>query len=91
MIEISWGDKFKRKYKSWIQKHPDLSAAFKEKIELFESDPFHLSLKTHSLSGTLQGLWSIWITYEYRLIFKFMDKAKSKVLLIDIGTHDEVY
>jgi len=27
--------------------------------------------------------------FEYRLIFKFM--AENKVLLVDIGTHDEVY
>jgi mRNA-degrading endonuclease YafQ of YafQ-DinJ toxin-antitoxin module len=29
------------------------------------------------------------ITFEYRLVFKFI--VENKVLLIDIGTHDEVY
>jgi addiction module RelE/StbE family toxin len=91
MIEIFWDDRFKRTYKDWINKHPDLVEIFQEKIEIFGKDPFHPSLRTHTLSGTLKGLWSCWISYDYRLIFKFMDRGKKKVLLIDVGTHDEVY
>ena len=91
MIEIIWDENFKRIYKKWGKKHPDLVDSFRDKLELFANDPFHPSLKTHSLSGVLKGLWSSRISYEYRLIFKFLDKKKKKVLLIDIGTHDEVY
>ena len=54
-------------------------------------DPFHPSLKTHSLSGILKGSWAMRINYEQRLIFRFVDKEKKKVLLIDLGTHNEVY
>ncbi len=90
MIEIIWDEKFKRTYKNWSKKHPDLVESFRTKMELFANKPFHPSLRTHSLSGILRGLWSLWITYEYRLIFKFVDRKK-KVLLIDIGTHEEVY
>lgn len=54
-------------------------------------DPFHPSLKTHSLSGTLKDSWAIRINYEQRLIFRFIGKDKQKILLIDIGTHNEVY
>lgn len=91
MIEIVWDKKFKRIYKSWSKKHPDLVDSFRDKMGLFINDPFHPSLRTHSLSGILKGLWSLRITYEYRLIFKFIGKGKKKVLLIDIGTHEEVY
>jgi len=31
------------------------------------------------------------ITYDQRLIFRFMDEAHTIALLIDIGTHDKVY
>jgi addiction module RelE/StbE family toxin len=91
MIELVWDEKFKRIYKKWKLKHPDLEKQFKNIMELFVIDPFHLSLKTHRLSGILKGLWAIRINYEQRLIFKFIDKEKKKVLLIDIGTHKEVY
>jgi mRNA-degrading endonuclease YafQ of YafQ-DinJ toxin-antitoxin module len=66
-----------------------LIAKFENKLTLFCSEPFHSSLKTHRLSGNLKGYLAFSITYEYRLIFKFM--AENKVLLVDIGTHDEVY
>ena len=56
---------------------------------LFQNNPFHPSLKTHSLGGYLKDFWAISINYEHRLIFKFM--KPDEVLLIDIGTHDEVY
>jgi mRNA-degrading endonuclease YafQ of YafQ-DinJ toxin-antitoxin module len=66
-----------------------LIAKFENKLTLFCSEPFHSSLKTYRLSGNLKGYLAFSITYEYRLIFKFM--AENKVLLVDIGTHDEVY
>ena len=91
MIELIWDEKFKRLFKKWNQKHPDLNEQFRIKLELFVFDPFHPTLKTHSLSGTLKGSWAIRINYEQRLIFRFMDKEKQKNLLIDIGTHNEVY
>lgn len=91
MIELVWNSKFKRKYKNWCRRHPDLAESFRNKMELFVNSPFHPSLRTHSLSGILKGLWSSRITYEYRLIFKFLDREKKTALLIDIGSHDEVY
>lgn len=90
MIEVIWDKKFKRIYKSWSKKHPDLVETFRNKLELFENDPFYPSLRTHSLSGILKGLWASWINYDYRFVFKFVERKK-KVLLVDIGTHDEVY
>ncbi len=89
MIEIFAESGFKKKYKKWIKKHPDLQNQFKSTIDLFVENPYHKSLKTHSLSGKLKNLMAISITYEFRLIFKFIEQ--NKVLLIDIGTHDEVY
>ena len=83
MIEIVWDDKFKKIYKSWSKKHPDLVSSFKDKMELFANNPFNPSLKTHSLSGILKGLWALRITYEYRLIFRFIGKMGKKILLID--------
>jgi addiction module RelE/StbE family toxin len=91
MVEIVWDKKFRQLFKKWSKKHPDLVEVFKNKLELFVKDPFHPQLKTHSLSGILKGLWAFHITYEYRLVFKFLDKKKKVVLLIDVGSHDGVY
>jgi mRNA-degrading endonuclease YafQ of YafQ-DinJ toxin-antitoxin module len=76
---------------SGCKQHPELREQFTTKIILFEKDAFHPSLKTHSLSGVLRELWSFRITYGQRLVFAFLDESRTKVLLIDIGTHEEVY
>jgi proteic killer suppression protein len=89
MIELTWDESFTRTLKKWSKKHPELVDRFRQKLELFKNEPFHPSLKTHSLTGSLAGSFAISINYEQRLLFKFL--SDTKVLLIDIGTHDEVY
>lgn len=54
-------------------------------MEAFSKNPFSPRLRTHKLTGQLEGLCD----YDCRVIFQFIDK--DEVLLIDIGGHDEVY
>ncbi|MBF0350498.1 MAG: type II toxin-antitoxin system mRNA interferase toxin, RelE/StbE family [SAR324 cluster bacterium] len=89
MIELVWDESLLRTLKKWRKKHPDLLLRFADRIELFSNEPFHPFLKTHTLSGNLEGYHAFSITYEYRMVFKFI--SDTKVLLVDIGTHDEVY
>lgn len=89
MIELILDEPFLRILKKWRKKHPELVDRFQQKLILFTNEPFHPSLRTHSLSGNLAGYWSISINYEQRLVFKFL--SDTKVLLIDLGTHNEVY
>ena len=91
MVELIWDERFKKIYRKWVRDHPELKAQFAKKIVLFEEDPFHPSLKTHTLSGVLKGLWSFRITYEHRLVFDFIDEGRTQIVLIDIGSHEEVY
>jgi mRNA-degrading endonuclease YafQ of YafQ-DinJ toxin-antitoxin module len=71
IIEIIWDEPFLRILKKWRKKHPDLSERFQQKVALFIEEPFHPSLRTHSLSGNLDECLALSITYEYRLVFKF--------------------
>jgi len=89
MLNLIWDDSFLRILKKWKKRHPDLFKRLQDKLTLFCKEPFHVSLRTHKLSGILLGGWALSISYEYRLVFKFIDDKN--VLLIDIGTHDEVY
>ena len=54
--------------------------------KLFKKDPFSPKLKTHKLSGRLEGLWAFSINYKDRIIFEFL--GKEKVLFHKIGSHD---
>lgn len=57
------------------------------KLELdFRKNPFNPKLKTHKLSGKLEGYWSFSINYQIRIMFKF--DSEVSVIFLDIGSHD---
>ena len=89
MIEIYWDESFKRNYKKLIKHNLELENKFQNKVEIFQSNPFHQSLKTHKLSGKLQNYWAFSINLEFRIVFRFIDD--NSVLFTAIGTHDDVY
>lgn len=52
------------------------------------------SIKSHKLTGTLEGYWSCSVSYDCRIIFTFsqdMESEETLIVLVDIGSHDEVY
>ena len=90
MIELIWDTGFKRAYKKRIAPDPDLKKRFWDAMELFVEDPFANVLRTHKLTGKLSGSWAFSVEFDCRVVFQFV-KGQSKVLLIDVGTHEEVY
>ncbi len=58
-------------------------------MELFSKNYSNPRLRTHKLTGKLEGLWAFSIDYDCRVVFKFLNK--DEILLIDLGSHDEVY
>ena len=89
MINAVWDEGFKRSYRKRIQRFPHLKKRFWEKLEVFLENPYASPLRTHRLSGKLSGQWAFSIDDDYRVIFEFI--SEGTVLLIDFGTHDEVY
>jgi addiction module RelE/StbE family toxin len=89
VTKITWDSGFKRAYKRKVKANEQLKTQFWNAIALFQEDPFHSSLKTHKLTGKLKGLWAFAVSYDCRVVFSFLNQ--NEVLLIDIGTHDEVY
>ncbi len=92
MRSVSWATSFKRAYKKFSQKHPGLREKFELTLRQLVDDPFSSSLDTHKLKGTLVGLWACSVAYDCRIVFEIIKEGDDEVfLLIDIGTHDEVY
>ena len=49
-------------------------------------------LQTHKLKGKLAGSWACKASYDLRIVFKFVKyEGPEAVLLLTMGTHDEVY
>ena len=89
MISVSWDQGFKRVYRKKVKIDAELKVRFWDTMEMFIKDPFHARLRTHKLTGRLEGLWAFSVSYDCRVVFKFLNKTE--ILLIDIGGHDEVY
>ncbi|MCP4269347.1 MAG: type II toxin-antitoxin system mRNA interferase toxin, RelE/StbE family [Candidatus Brocadiaceae bacterium] len=89
MIKITWDQSFKRQYKKKIKNNNELKKKFWKNMELFSQNFFNLRLRTHKLTGKLEGLWAFSIDNDCRIVFKFLEK--DEILLIDLGSHDEVY
>jgi len=78
-----------KKFKKKIIKNPTLNKKFEDALTIFSKDPFDQKLKTHKLSGALKEYWAFAVDYNTRIVFKFL--PNQKILLIDIGSHEEVY
>lgn len=90
MYDIITSDKFIKKSKKFLKRHPNLKDKFKNIINQLSLNPFEASLKTHKLKGNLKELYACSLNYEYRLILSIVI-IDNEIYLLDIGTHDEVY
>ena len=94
MRTLIWSNAFIRSVKGWIRKRPDLNSDIAEALRLLLVNPFAPQLETHKLKGKLSGSWACSAGYDLRIVFDFVKAEKDKdddILLLAIGTHDEVY
>ncbi len=83
---------FSRALKRLLKKDLRLADNIKETLSLLEKDIFHPQLKTHKLKGKLEGRWACSSAYDLRIVFKIVQLENMEaILLLTIGTHDEVY
>lgn len=90
MIKVAFASSFKCALKKKVKNNTELEQQFWKSLKLFIEHPFSKALKTHKLSGNLKNLWSFSVEYDLRVIFYFTEN-KQEAILVDIGTHDEVY
>ena len=88
-MEVSFSSAFKRAFKKRIKGNENLESKFWQKLEIFTSDPYDPSLRTHKLSGKLKDLWSFTVDYDVRVLFYLTED--NKAIFVDFGSHDEVY
>ena len=74
----------------FAKRHPVLLAQYEKALKLLELNPFHPSLRLHRLSGSLSDLHSISINISYRITLEFLIED-GKIILVNVGSHDEVY
>ena len=93
-MKIVWDNHFKRAFKKFVKKNPDFREKIINVLEDLSEEPLTPSLKSHKLTGTLEGLWACSVAYDCRIVFTFSQDEESQdsaIVLVDIGSHDEVY
>lgn len=88
MRKIDFSNPFKKSFKKVISKKPDAVFVLIQKLFLLSDDINHPSLKLHKLKGELSNYYAISVEYDLRIIFEI---EGDKIVLINVGPHDEVY
>ena len=71
-----------------IAKNPLIQEKLHNVLVCLTKDVFTASLQTHKLHGNLKNSYACRITHDLRIVFQF---DKEKVILIVVGSHDEIY
>jgi len=88
--KLVYPESYIRRARKFLRKHPDILTQYRKTLELLELNPFHPSLRFHSLKGRLDGLSSVSINVSYRIAIELMIED-DEILLINIGRHEKVY
>ncbi|MEL7349830.1 MAG: type II toxin-antitoxin system YafQ family toxin [Cyanobacteria bacterium P01_A01_bin.116] len=94
MRELVLTAKFKRALRKFVKRNPDLKNRVESTLQQMEIDIFAQSLKTHKLSGNLADGNACSCGYDCRIIFTIEKDAETgveSIILINVGTHDDVY
>jgi mRNA-degrading endonuclease YafQ of YafQ-DinJ toxin-antitoxin module len=86
---LIYPDSYIRRARKFLRKH-EIHSQYEKTLRLLELDPFHPSLRTHKLEGRLQDLFSVSINMSYRIVLE-MEINDEEIILINIGSHDQIY
>jgi addiction module RelE/StbE family toxin len=94
MREIILTVRFKRSLKKFVRRNALLQKQVEQTLKLMQEDTFAPSLMVHRLKGEYEGLRACSCGYDCRIIFyleRDEENQTDRIVLINIGTHDEVY
>jgi len=90
--ELLWTKTFVRAAGKYSKKNARARKAISETLEILAEDAFDPRLKTHKLKGNLADRWACTAGYDLRVLFRFVEhNGVEAILLLTVGTHDEVY
>ena len=90
LYKIIFTDSYTRRAERFLRQHPNLLGVYEKTLQLLELNPHHPSLRLHKLKGRLKDLHSVSVTLAYRITLSFVI-IEGAIVLIDVGSHEEVY
>jgi mRNA interferase YafQ len=85
---------FERSLAKFIRANHALQSHVEKTINNMEQDVFARHLRVHKLTGQLKEYRACSCGYDCRIMFTFVHDAQSGeelILLLDVGTHDDLY
>ena len=90
--ELIASNAFVRAARRLLKKRSRAAAEVEAALQALSEDAFDPRLKTHKLSGELAGIWACSAGFDLRILFELVDRdGVQAILLLTLGTHDEVY
>ncbi len=90
MYTLVWTSHFTRTVEKFKKRHPELKKKLAQVLRDLEKDPFQPHLHYHHLGGKLKGIQAVSINDKYRVSLTVVITEK-EIVLLDVGSHDEVY
>jgi len=87
-MNVYYSPYFIKQYRKLTKKNQPLKQLIKKAINQYIKSPQYPTLRLHKLKGKMIDDWSISVKTNIRVIFTYV---KDGILLVDIGSHDEVY
>jgi mRNA-degrading endonuclease YafQ of YafQ-DinJ toxin-antitoxin module len=89
-FRIIYTESYLKRVAKFIKRHPEILPQYEKTLKLLELNPSHPSLRLHRLSGPLGELHSVSINISYRITLEFL-LEDGMIVLVNVGSHDEVY
>ena len=83
-------EQYNRRAAKFLKRNPAIEGQYIKTLELLELNPYHPSLRLHTLSGKLEGLHSVSVNLKYRITME-MIIAEREIIPINVGDHDAAY
>lgn len=77
-----------KKLSELYKRDKELLEKIQKRIEMFETNARHPSLRIHKLSGKMSDVWSLSISKNFRMLYILEGE---EAYFFDLGTHDQVY
>ncbi len=90
MYTFVWTSAFIRASNALTRGNAALGRKLAAVLRDLSHDPWQPHLRTHELHGKLAGMYAVRLTESYRITMTIAVTEK-EIVLLDIGTHDEVY
>lgn len=87
-MQLNYTKNFLKNYKKRIAKNKHLDKQFQDRLQLFVTNQHSPLLKTHKLIGAKKDLHAFSVTGDIRVVYYQEGEA---VILLDVGSHNQVY